>query len=188
MTYLLPGVFCFIVWLVCNMHSIRQGKNLPARIKDDSVLRDLWAYSRSYLLVLGGPAGEELVFRLPLLLLFSNMSPTAISFVIGTALFFAVVHNGPGELNRTVWHVKNWRKIVERTYLQFILGITTGIVALWTQSLLLAVATHMLWNLYWWIMLQRYIAKQSLSFEEKLLFSEWYGWKLRLLMLRLRWK
>jgi membrane protease YdiL (CAAX protease family) len=176
---MMESACCVLLFFGTSIFLHGKEKRLPKHVLANEEKMKVWYYSRFLAMVLGHPAGEELVFRLPLILLFSSFGTAGIVGVILSALLFAAMHNTPHDALSVTWSSKNWIAIVHRTYRHFFQGALYGIIAIGTQSLLLTVLAHAAWNFSVWIGFQRMCARDDFPLEDKLLFSEWFVFKLR---------
>lgn len=87
-------------------------------------------------LLIFAPTADELLFRAPLLILFSQLSPSAWGGIIALALGYGLLH----------W-LKEERFKSTAFAATLLLGIITGFSVVYAQSIWAGVAIHFVWNL-----------------------------------------
>jgi membrane protease YdiL (CAAX protease family) len=171
---------CVALWAVAQMWIVRKSRKLPMAIRIDREKYAYWRLSRFFDTVVAGPVEEEFWFRLPLILIFSQLGLWAYVGITVSAGLFALVHNAQGNLESVSWSIANIKKIWARTVWQYVLGTLFGVVAVYSHSILLAVLLHALWNFLIWIGLQwTMVHNETVPIRLKVIFCEWYAIRLR---------
>ena len=154
MRLLYEGLICLSVLALSIYWEYRNQNKVPLHIKSNPDELNKWRMTRFNTFAIMPPILEELIFRGVLVLFFNGLNIYSISAVLLISFLFAAAHNTSGEHRSVKWRWKNAVAIVRRIYLQLIGGVIFGLLAVWSQSLLVVVGFHMLWNFCVWIRVQ----------------------------------
>ena len=124
-------------WSDHIMVDVLNGKILPATIRVHGRIT-------VYLLLNSLMFAEESVFRLWLTFVFDSFTPEAIVSIFGSAVLFGAFHLLPNPLEPKM-HERKYRVI--RFSATFSLGVITGILAVWFQSMIWPIVFHYAWNI-----------------------------------------
>ncbi len=172
MNLFLEFLLCLVALALSIFWEYRTRNKVPIHIKDDEEMRRGWNLTRFNTLVILPPVIEEIIFRGPLLIFFDALSRNSIIAILLVGTLFAVVHNTHhGIVHEHEWKWSNTKKILLRILPQFFGGITCGVTAIWLQSLLIAVAIHILWNLLVWLRMQFIIIEDEYELELSQLYA-----------------
>ncbi len=173
MYLILEFLLCLVALALSIFWEYRVRNKVPLHIKNSEEMLNKWRLTRFNTFVVIPPILEEMVFRGSLLIFFDVLSVNSWIAISVMSLIFAGVHNNPHELKNVEWRGSNAKKIFLRIYPQFLVSIVIGFMAIWSQSLIVAIGLHAFWNLLVWLRVQFALIED----EDDLEFSQLYTLK-----------
>ena len=154
MYLLIEFLLCIALFGLSVYWEYRNQNKIPPNIRNDPETLNKWHMTRFNTFAVMPPIVEELIFRAVLIFFFTSLNVYSVTVIILISFLFAACHNTANEHRSVMWRWRNTGAIIRRIYLQFAGGVIFGLLAVWSQSLLLVVELHMLWNFVVWMRVQ----------------------------------